>query len=106
MSFADNTTDEVKPLTPMESDYVWHIEQFMLEIYLLLVHRVKGIGLSLNDFWEMDTWTLSMLYLAELDIIDEENKKSGNKDSYEKSIHNNPEMEDLFEEMFEDEMDN
>lgn len=88
----------------MESDGVWHLEQFMLEIYLLLVHRIKGIGLSLDDFWEMDTWTLSLLYLAELEIIEHENKEYNkkSKDSYASTNKNNPEMEALFEEMFDD----
>lgn len=99
--------DESKPYSPMENDGVWLLEQFMLEIYLLLVHRVKGIGLSLDDFWEMDTWTLSLLYLSELEIIEYEKEQSNKSkgDSYTRSNQNNPEVEALFEEMFEDEME-
>lgn len=78
----------------------------MLSIYLTLVHRIEGIGLSLNDFWEMDTWTTSMFYLTELALIEEEKKasKKGSKfSSNEYEVEENEEVRDLYEEMFVDE---
>ena len=32
------------------SDYSWQLEQIMLGIYKLLVHRMKGLGMSLKEF--------------------------------------------------------
>ena len=91
----------------MARDSVWGVEQFMLSIYLMLVHRVEGIGLSLDDFWEMDTWTTSFFYLSELAIIEEEQRsakqyenKSGG-DGY--GFEENEETVALYEEMFVDE---
>lgn len=62
-----------------------------------MAHRIKGLGWSLRDFWETDTWTTSKLYCMEVDLIEEENKEL-NKDKPESE--NNPEVEDLAEEMF------
>lgn len=68
-------------LTPRDTDRVWLIEEPLIEMYMLLVHRIEGIGLSLDDFWRMDTWILSKIYLTEIHLIEEENKrmKKGNK---------------------------
>lgn len=68
-------------MTPRDTDRVWIIEEPLIEMYMLLVHRIEGIGLSLDDFWKMDTWVLSKIYLTELYIIEEENRKmkKGNK---------------------------
>lgn len=51
-------------------------------MYMVLVHRVEGIGLSLDDFWKMDTWILSKMYLTEMYLIEKEEKqmKKGNKE--------------------------
>lgn len=79
----------------------------MLSIYLTLVHRIEGIGLSLNDFWEMDTWTTSMFYLTELALIEEEKKsakgKSGRDTGDGYGVEENEDVVDLYEEMFVDE---
>ena len=80
------------------NDYVWQIEQILLSIYKLLVHRMKGLGLSLKEFWETDTWTISFLYLTELDLIDEEERQSKGKKP-DPSEQNNPEVENLMMEM-------
>lgn len=82
-------------------DRVWQIEEAMLDVYLLLVHRIEGIGLSLEDFWNMDTWTVSKFYCLELELIEKENKEFKNKGHDDYSDENNPEVDDLFEEMFE-----
>ena len=73
----------------------------MLEEYFLLVRRVKGMGLSVNDYWEMDTWTTSKLLSMEREIIDEEIKNSPDyKEQYkERPDGNSEEMNNLVDEM-------
>lgn len=95
-SKTENNDEEIR-LTPMNTSMAWAIEQGLLEMYFLLAHRIKGLGWSLDDFWKADTWTTSKLYCMELDVIDEENREL-NKDKPESQ--NNPEVEDLYEEMF------
>lgn len=69
----------------------------MLDIYFLLVHRIKGLGWSLNDFWLADTWTTSKFYCMELNLIDEEERKlNEGKDESEDT----DEMKDLYAEMY------
>lgn len=81
----------------MNTSPLWAIQSSLLEIYLLLVHRIQGLGWSLNDFWEADTWTTSKLYCRELDLITEEDKQlNGDKEEY----HDSEEVVDLFEEMY------
>ena len=85
----------------MNTDSVWVIEEPLIDVYNLLVHRINGINLSLNDFWKMDTWILSKLYLTEQELIRQEEKdlKKGKSDPEEE---NSDEMTDLYEEMFTD----
>ena len=84
-------------VNPMNTSRAWSIESSMLEIYFLLVKRIKGLGLSLDDFWKLDTWTTSKLYLMELEVMEEEDKAvNGDKEEY----HDSPEMVDLYEEMY------
>lgn len=81
----------------MNTSPLWAVQSSLLEIYLLLVHRIQGLGWSLNDFWEADTWITSKLYCRELDLIVEEDKKlNGDKEEY----HDDEEVVDLFEEMY------
>lgn len=87
----------------MKADYVWGLEQLMLSIYLTLVHRIDGIGLSLDDFWKMDTWTTSLFYQTELELIQKEEKAYKNKGKTDPEEENNPVIEELYEEMFIDE---
>lgn len=75
----------------------WAMESFFLDIYSLLVHRIKGLGLSLNDFWQWDTWTTSKMYCMELELIDAE-EEAMNDD--EDSKQDSEEMKDLYEEMW------
>ena len=70
----------------------------MLEIYFLLAHEIKGLGWSLKDFWEADTWTTSKLYCMELELL--EKIESEPKES-EDEKHDSEEMKELYEEMFE-----
>lgn len=81
----------------MNTSRAWNNELLLLQIYSLLAHRIKGLGWSLSDFWEADTWTTSTLYCMELDLIDEEDKEFGKERPED---NNNPEVEDLYEEMF------
>lgn len=53
--------------SPYRSSPTWFLEQGLLNIYFLLAHRIKGLGWSLNDFWEADTWTTSTIILEPLD---------------------------------------
>lgn len=84
-------------LSPYRTSPVWAIESFMLDIYFLLAHRIKGLGWSLSDFWSCDTWTTSKLYCMELNIIDEEEKelKKGTDEE-----HDSDDVKDLMDEMF------
>ena len=75
------------------------MESFFLDIYSLLVHRIKGLGLSLSDFWQWDTWTTSKFYCMELELIEKE-EEALNDD--EDSKHDSEEMKDLYEEMWGD----
>lgn len=79
----------------------WAIESFFIEIYSVLVHRIKGIGWTIDDFMKMDTWVTSKLYCMELDLIDQEENEL-NKDKNDPTLQNNPEVEELYEEMFDE----
>lgn len=83
----------------MNTSMAWVIESSLLDIYFLLVKRIKGIGLSLKDFWELDTWTTSKLYCLELDLIDEEERASKGKSNPEKN--NDEYTEKVAEGLFE-----
>ena len=88
-----------KTLSPYRLSPTWAIESFFIEVYSLLAHRIKGLGWSLREFWECDTWTTSKLYCMELDLIDEEERQlNESKDDLEDSA----EMRDLYEEMYGD----
>ena len=72
----------------------------MLEEYFLLVRRIQGIGLSVKEYWEMDTWTTSKLITMEKAIMDEEVKQYSDKKEYnERPDGNSEEMNDLVDEM-------
>jgi len=73
----------------------------MLEDYFLLVRRVKGMGLSLDDYWQMDSWSTAKLLSMEREIIDEEIKSNPDyKNKYEERPEgNSEEMNDLVDEM-------
>lgn len=88
---------ETQTLSPYRTSPTWAIESFFLDIYSLLVHRIKGLGLSLNDFWQWDTWTTSKMYCMELDLIDAEEEAMNNDTD---SKQDSEEMKDLYEEMW------
>ncbi len=98
-----NSTHEDREieLTPMNTNRVWIIEQPLIDIYLVLVHRIEGIGLSLDDFWKMDTWTLSKIYLTEIELIEKEKREMKGKSGKQEEL-NDPATEDLYHEMFGD----
>ena len=79
----------------------WLIEESQLEEYFLLVRRIQGIGLSVKDYWELDTWTTAKLLDMEKRIIEEEQKEyNKNNNSYEERPEgNSEEMNDLVDEM-------
>ena len=52
------------------------IERQYIDEYFLLTRRVKGMGLSLKDFWEMDYTIFGQLLRNELDIIEAERKEA------------------------------
>lgn len=78
----------------------WLIEEAMLEEYFLLVRRIGGIGLSIKEYWELDTWTTAKLLDMEKKIIDEEQKEYNkqNKKYKERPDGNSEEMNDLVDE--------
>ena len=72
----------------------------MLEEYFLLVRRIGGISLSIEDYWELDTWTTAKLLDMEKKIIEEEQKQYSDKKEYkERPDGNSEEMNDLVDEM-------
>ena len=77
----------------------------MLEDYFLLVRRITGIGLSLEDYWNMDTWSTAFLLITEREIMkqeQEEYEKSQGKNKYkERPNGNSDEMNKLMDEMTE-----
>lgn len=77
----------------------------MIEEYFLLVRRIQGIGLSVEDYWELDTWTTAKLLSLEKKIMDEEqreyNKHNNKHDYVERPDGNSDEMNDLMDEMME-----
>lgn len=84
------------------------LEEILLNKYFLLVKRVEGIGLSLNDFWEMDTRQFNLLYNNELEIIQAEQKEmekhelaNRSKSTKGKMVatkgEDNPDMSDAYE---------
>ena len=79
----------------------WIIEEAMLEDYFVLVRRIQGIGLSLDDYWQMDSWSTAKLLSMERAIIDEEIKSNPDyKNKYEERPEgNSEEMNDLVDEM-------
>lgn len=95
----ENNNHSGTTLSPYRTSPKWAIESFFIEVYSLLAHRIKGLGWSLRDFWECDTWTTSKLYCMELDLIDEEEEKLNESDDEK---HDSREMKDLMEEMYGD----
>lgn len=77
----------------------------MLEDYFLLVRRIDGIGLSLHDYWEMDSWSTAFLLCTERVIIEKEQEeydKSQGKTVYkERPDGNSEEINNLMDEMTE-----
>lgn len=72
----------------------------MLEEYFLLVRRIKGLGLSIKDYWELDTWTTAKLLSLERAIMEEEAKAFNDKEDYvERPDGNSEEMNDIVDMM-------
>ena len=73
----------------------------MLEDYFLLVRRISGLNLSINDYWELDTWTTAKLLDLEKRIIKEEQKEynKNNKSYEERPDGNSEEMNELVDMM-------
>ena len=81
----------------------WVIEEAMLEEYFLLVRRIQGIGLSVEDYWNLDTFTTAKLLSMERRIIEEEQKAYSDKEEYvERPDGNSEEMNRLMDEMMSD----
>ena len=75
----------------------------MLEEYFLLVRRIQGIGLSVEDYWNLDTFTTAKLLSMERKIIEEEQKAYSDKEEYvERPDGNSEEMNRLMDEMMSD----
>jgi len=66
-----------------------------------LVRRIQGLGLSIDDYWELDTWTTAKLLDMEREIIKEEQKEYNkqNKTYEERPDGNSEEMNDLVDMM-------
>ena len=96
----EDYSNSEETLSPYRTSPTWAIESFFIEIYSLLAHRIKGLGWSLRDFWECDTWTTSKLYCMELDLIDEEERQFSES---EDDRQDSSDMRDLYSEMYGDE---
>ena len=87
----------------MDIPVSWLIEEIQLEEYFLLVRRIQGIGLSIDDYWRMDTWTTAKLLDMEKAIIKEEEKEAkkykGKTEYEERPDGNSEEMNALVDEM-------
>lgn len=79
----------------------WLIEETQLEEYFLLVRRIQGIGLSVEDYWKLDTWTTAKLLDMERKLIEEEQREYNKQnDVYEERPDgNSKEMNDLVDMM-------
>lgn len=78
----------------------WQLEELMLEEYFLLVRRIPGISLSVEDYWNLDTWTTAKLLDMERKIMEQEAKEFGDKKEYnERPDENSDEMNDLVSEL-------
>lgn len=79
----------------------WIIEEAQLEEYFLLVRRVQGIGLSVDDYWKMDTWTTAKLLDMEKQLIEEEQREYNKQNNVyeERPEGNSEEMNDLVDMM-------
>ena len=73
----------------------------MLEEYFLLVRRIPGISLSIDDYWNLDTWSTAKLLDMEKKIIEEEQKEYNKQNNVyeERPDGNSEEMNDLVDEM-------
>jgi hypothetical protein len=71
----------------------------MLEEYFLLVRRIPGISLSVEEYWNLDTWTTAKLLGLERNIIEDENKEYNKNQYKERPDENSEEMNDLVDEM-------
>ena len=75
----------------------------MLQDYFLLVRRIGGISLSIEQFWELDTWTTAVLLNFEKQIIQEEkdhyDELEGNQKYTYEHKDNAPEMNELVNNM-------
>ena len=81
----------------------WVIEEAMLEEYFLLVRRIQGIGLSVEDYWNLDTFTTAKLLSMERRIIEEEQKAYNDKEEYvERPDGNSEEMNAIMDEMMQE----
>lgn len=82
----------------------WILEELMLEEYFLLVRRISGISLSVNEYWELDTFTTAKLLDMERKIIEEEQKefRKQNNEYVERPDGNSEEMNNLMDEMTND----
>ena len=72
----------------------------MLEEYFLLVRRIQGLGLSVDDYWRLDTWTTAKLLDMEKSIIEEEQRQYNKHNNVyeERPEGNSEEMNDLVDE--------
>ena len=72
----------------------------MLEDFFLLVRRISGLGLSVDEYWKLDTWTTAKLLDMERTIIEEEQKEYNKQNNVyeERPDGNSEEMNDLVDE--------
>lgn len=77
----------------------------MLSEYFLLVRRIPGISLSINEYWELDTFTTQYLLDLEKKIMKAEEDSSKGKESHnyeEFTDKDSPEMVNYVMELTEE----
>lgn len=97
LNLNENSENPNVKKSPYTTSMTWAIESFFIEVYFLLAHRIKGLGWTLTDFMQCDTWTTSKLYCMELEVIDEEEKSMNTNDD---EVYDSDEAKDLMVEMY------
>lgn len=51
------------------------MEEWYLDKYYLLVRRIPGLSLSIDDYWKTPTSTINQLYNNEMEVIQKEEEE-------------------------------
>lgn len=51
------------------------LENMMLDEYYILTKRIKGMGLSLKEYWDSDSYQIGYIFQKEKELMDYESKE-------------------------------